>query len=80
MIVIYEDLDIKKLDSETLEETTRSRIVSFVANLAVVRSSNPEDDPRVGEIDFERETDRSTFSYWWKTLRSGLKSSAGNLL
>lgn len=77
MIVIYEDLNIKKVDSETLEQTTTSRIVSFVANLAVVKSSNSEDGPRVGEIEFEREKEKSMFSYWWKALRSGLKSSAG---
>ncbi|MEX0660226.1 MAG: hypothetical protein WEA58_05415 [Balneolaceae bacterium] len=77
MIVIYDNLNIEKLDSETLEQDVGSRVVSFVANLAVVKSSNSEDDPRVGEINFERQKDRSTFSYWWKALRSGLKSSAG---
>lgn len=77
MIVIYEDLNIEKIDSSTLEQNPATRVVSLVANLAVVKSSNKGDDPRVGEIEFERESDRSTFSYWWKALRSGLKSSAG---
>ncbi len=77
MILIYEDLNIDKLNSETLEQSFTSRIASFVANLAVIESSNTEDDPRVGKIEFEREKERSMFSYWWKTKRSGLKSSAG---
>nr|WP_280842379.1 DUF748 domain-containing protein [Rhodohalobacter sp. SW132] len=72
---IYQDLSIKILDEETLEESTSDNIMSFVANLVAIRSSNDGDEPRIGEIDFDREEDRSMFNYWWKSLRDGIKST-----
>lgn len=75
LIAIYDNLSIKTLDKETLEETTGNNIISFFANLIAVHSSNNDDDPREGEVEFEREEGYSMFSYWWKSLRSGIKST-----
>jgi hypothetical protein len=72
LTLVYDDLEVRFLDDESMEEGTRTRIQSFIANTFAVRSSNEEDDPRVAEIDFEREKDRSMFNYWWKTIQSGL--------
>jgi len=74
IIAIYEDLSMRMLDSD-LEESNRHNLVSFFANRIGLHSSNEVDDPRTGEIDFERETDRSMFNYWWKSLRSGIKDN-----
>lgn len=76
LIAIYEDLSIQTLNQETLEKSTGENVLSFFANLIAIRSSNGGEDPRVGEIEFEREKEKSMFSYWWKSLRSGLKSTA----
>jgi len=75
LTVLYDGLKLKKLSEETLEETGRGKLVSFFANLVAVRSSNNGENPRIGVIDFEREKDKSTFSYWWKSLKSGLESA-----
>ena len=75
--MIYDGLSVRKLNEDTLEESTSTRLVSFVANLTSVRSDNDEDDPRIGEIDLERDKERSMFTYWWHTLREGLKESVG---
>lgn len=72
-IAIYDDLSLNLLDEDDLEQNTGNRIVSFLANNIQVRSSNGGDDPRAGEISFEREVGQSTVNYWWKALRSGIK-------
>lgn len=77
MTMIYDGLTVRMLEEETLEETTSTRIVSFVANLTTLKSENEEDDPRIGEIDLERDSERSMFTYWWHTMREGLKESVG---
>ncbi len=76
LTAIYEDLSFRTLDKETLEESTGNNIISYLANAVVIRSSNSENGTRIGEIKFEREKDRSIFNYWWKSLRTGLKSTA----
>lgn len=76
LTAIYDDLSFRTLDQESLEESTGNNIISYLANAVVVRSSNTENDTRTGDIDFEREKDRSMFSYWWKSLRTGIKSTA----
>lgn len=75
MLMIYDDLSLRLLDEESLEENRGTRFRSFFANTFAVRSSNNGDDPRTGTMEFEREKDRSTFNYWWKTIRSGLKDT-----
>lgn len=75
LVIVYDNLSIRILDEETLEGTTTRDIASFFANLIAIRSSNDEDDPRIGEIAIEREKERSMFTYWWHILRDGLKSS-----
>lgn len=76
LTAIYDDLSFRTLNKETLEESTGNNILSYVTNAVAVRSSNSESDTRTGEIDFEREKDRSMFTYWWKSLRTGIKSTA----
>ena len=72
--VIYDGLEMRMLDEESLEETNRMRVASFFANLVRVRSSNSNDDPKIGEVDHERDKERSIFTYWWKSLQSGIES------
>lgn len=70
----YNNFSMQLLNEESLEETTWQNISSLFMNEVVLRSNKGEDDPMVGEIQFERETGQSMFNYWWKSLRSGLMS------
>lgn len=70
---IYEDFSLSFLQDESHEETTGNRILSFLANTLQIRSSNDAEDPRSGEISFEREEGQSDVNYWWKSLRSGIQ-------
>lgn len=73
--MIYNDLSLRLLDDETFAENRGTRFRSFFVNAFAVRSSNETSSPRMGTIDFEREKERSTFNYWWKSIRSGLEDT-----
>lgn len=73
-IAIYNDLEMRFLDEESLEETNMKRVASFFANLVGVRSNNRAEDPKIGEIYLERDRERSVFTYWWKSLQTGIES------
>ena len=75
--VIYDDLQIRLVDRETAEANLVRRVGSFFINTFAIRSENPPEDPRPGEVDFEREPEKSVFNYWWKSLQSGLMDSVG---
>jgi len=77
VITIYDDLNISLLDDDGLDKNLRTRISSFFANNFAVKKDNSEDDPRIGEVSFERESEKSVFNYWWKSIRSGLESGIG---
>jgi hypothetical protein len=73
--IIYEGLNISLLDKDSQEENFGTRISSFIANTFAVKSDNSEENPRIGEVSFERDHKKSVFNYWWKSLQSGLESS-----
>jgi hypothetical protein len=75
--IIYDGLNISLLDDDGLDKNLRTRIGSFIANTFAVKSDNSADDPRIGEVSFERDREKSVFNYWWKSLQSGLESSIG---
>ncbi|CAN5389396.1 hypothetical protein BH23BAC3_BH23BAC3_33870 [soil metagenome] len=79
LMIIYDNLTIRILDEENLEQTATRNVASFFANLIAIRSSNSEDDPRMGEIALERDEERSMFTYWWHILRDGLMSSVARV-
>jgi hypothetical protein len=74
---LYNDLKIDMLKKD--EADSKARLGSFIANTFVVKTDNPagQQSPRVGIIAFDREKDRSIFSYWWKSLLTGIKGSIG---
>nr|WKN36759.1 hypothetical protein K4G66_30810 [Tunicatimonas sp. TK19036] len=74
----YEDLAIQLVDKSKGRPGLDERVGSFIANTFVVKSDNPRSlFLRVGEINYERDPSRSMFSYWWRSLLSGIKSSIG---
>ncbi|HET8864083.1 MAG TPA: hypothetical protein VFM80_00205 [Gracilimonas sp.] len=74
-LILYRDLKISFLDEDTGEQGFGERFKDFIANNFSIKSENTEPDPTIGEIDFEREVEKSIFAYWWKSLLSGIKDS-----
>ena len=73
----YENLKLSLLKEGGAKN--KKEIKSWLANALVVKDSNPvRTKPlRPGPIQFERDTTRSMFNYWWRALRSGLEVSVG---
>jgi hypothetical protein len=72
MTLIYDDLGLRFLDDKTMEEGTRTKVLSFMANTFAVRSSNRNPDPRIGSMNYERDKDRSMFNFWWRSIQAGM--------
>jgi|GEM_PF-1646067 len=75
----YDDLKISVLNEDTYETKGLGvSMKSFFANTFVVNSSNPHFIfVRDGDIFFERDTSKSIFNYWAKSILSGVVSSIG---
>jgi len=74
----YNDLNVMLVDKNKGRPGLAERVGSLIANAFVVKSDNPKAVFfRVGEVEYERDPSRSIFSYWWRSLLSGIKSSIG---
>lgn len=77
----YRDLKIKLLNKDDPDDPKFREVVgTLVANLFVVKTDNPSNKSqplRIGNINFERDPNKSVFFYWWRSLLSGLKESMG---
>ncbi|MEO6524748.1 MAG: hypothetical protein ABIN91_23890 [Mucilaginibacter sp.] len=78
--ILYNDLKIsvlKRGDENTLK---KMGILSLLANALVIKRNNPTYDgapPRSFRVNYARKKTQSIFTYMWKSLFSGIKSSAG---
>ncbi|WP_020401685.1 hypothetical protein [Gracilimonas tropica] len=74
VLIEYRDLKVKFLNDENPEKNgLKQRVKTFVANTFAIKSNNTGEDAETGQIDFEREKNKSIFAYWWKSLLSGMK-------
>ena len=74
----YNDLNVLLVDKDKGRPGLDERVGSLIANAFVVKAHNPNAVFfRVGEVEHERDPSRSVFSYWWRSLLSGIKSSIG---
>jgi hypothetical protein len=74
----YENLKISSLRENKNHETKVSLIKTLLLNLFVIKKNMDEDtrdDRKTGTILFYRNTKRSIFNYWWKSIFSGIKSA-----
>jgi hypothetical protein len=74
----YENLKILTLRENKKNEQSVSRIKTLLLNAFIIRKNMDEDvkdDKRKGTIGFDRDTKRSVFNYWWKSVLSGIKSA-----
>jgi hypothetical protein len=77
MTMLYHGLDIAVKNKRTDDTTAfRERFISLIANRKVLDSNPiPDKDVREGIIDNERDPERFLFSYCFKSILSGIKSS-----
>ena len=77
MKFLYHDLNVAFVNRKTDETAGLTEWVkSFFANLVMINENpKPGADVREGVIDFERDPEKSTFNYWYKSILSGIKSS-----
>ncbi|MGB3617692.1 MAG: DUF748 domain-containing protein [Catalinimonas sp.] len=81
MVFRYRDLKISLANKKTGDtKKLGTEIASFFANTFVLRANNPRvpfSPAREGEIYYERDPYKSYFSYYWRAVLSGLKTSVG---
>jgi hypothetical protein len=67
----------KRKKNKDYEDLRKDNLKSFLINFVIRKNMNEKvpEDKRTGQIDFERNTSRSIFNYWWKSLYSGIKSA-----
>jgi hypothetical protein len=74
----YEDLKILSLRENRKNEQSVSRIKTLLLNTLILGKKIDEDakdDTRKGTIEFSRDTKKSVFNFWWKSVLSGIKSA-----
>ncbi|HEY3401822.1 MAG TPA: DUF748 domain-containing protein [Ohtaekwangia sp.] len=74
----YENLKIISLRENSKNEQATSFIKTLLLNTFIIKKNMDEDRPdddKTGTILFYRDTKRSVFNYWWKSLLSGIKSA-----
>ncbi|WP_171032820.1 DUF748 domain-containing protein [Fodinibius saliphilus] len=77
MTFTYQDLKISLLNKGNKDQNFGNKIKSFLANAFKVNTHNKGENLKKAPIKFERDTNKSVFNYWWKSLLSGLKTSIG---
>ena len=74
----YKNLKIISLRENNKNEQATSFIKTLLLNTFILRKNMDEDQPddeKTGAILFYRDTKRSIFNYWWKSVLSGIKSA-----
>jgi hypothetical protein len=77
LTILYNGLVLTAKNKRTDDTTAiKERFISFIINRKVI-DSNPVSDEEVREgiIDYERDPEKFLFSYWVKSILSGIKSS-----
>ncbi|HAC14471.1 MAG TPA: hypothetical protein DCE78_00785 [Bacteroidetes bacterium] len=76
LILLYSDLKVSILNKDQPQrENIFQRFGDLLVNTFVVKSNNEISDPRVAEIEFKREKDKSIFAYWWKSVLDGIQKT-----
>jgi hypothetical protein len=74
----YDGLKVLTLRENKDNEQSVSLVKTLLLNAFIIRKDLNEDDKmkrRTGEIEFYRDSKRSVFNYWWKSILSGIKSA-----
>lgn len=77
--MLYEDLKVTMLEKHKVSKDLDKKVLSsFLANI-LIKNSNPKknEDTRIIQVHFDRDTNRSIFHLSWKTLFKGIKETVG---
>jgi hypothetical protein len=76
VLINYENLKINTLTKE--EDPEKNEIKTLVVNTLLKKNKDEtvDKEKRTGEIDFERDRRRAIFHYWWRSVLTGIKSTA----
>jgi hypothetical protein len=77
MTLLYHALELTVNNKRTNDATAiKERIISLIVNRKII-DSNPlaGKEVRVGIIDFKRDPEKFIFTYWFKSILSGVKTS-----
>lgn len=80
VMVLYNDLKISVLKKDDENKLKKMGILSLLANALVIKRNNPTYDgapARSFKVNYARKPTQSIFTFMWKALFTGLKSSAG---
>jgi len=78
--MLYDDLKISLLERDEGSKELDKKALATLAASIIIKKSNPQgkkDDPRVINVQMERDTNRSIFYLVWKSLFKGIKETAG---
>jgi hypothetical protein len=75
---LYSDLKVNILKKEEgTHEYKKKGLISLIANVVVIKDSNPaKDETRIAHPQFTRDPEKSFFNLVWKTLFVGIKETA----
>jgi hypothetical protein len=80
VLFLYDDMRVALLEKDKgATEWDKKALTSLAANF-LMKNDNPSSknkEPRVQEVDYQRDTNRSIFHMTWKSLFSGLKLTMG---
>jgi hypothetical protein len=74
----YENLRVLTLRENKKNEQSVSVVKTILLNAFIIRKDMDEDvkdAKRKGEISFYRDTKKSVFNFWWKSILDGIKSA-----
>lgn len=80
VLLLYDDLKVALLEKDKgAKEWDKKSFTSFVANI-LIKNANPskkDEAPRVANVTYQRDVNRSIFNMAWKTLFQGIKETVG---
>jgi hypothetical protein len=78
--MLYDGLKISVLERDKGSKELDKKTLATIAANIIIKNSNPrrkKDEPKVIEVQLERNTNHSIFYLVWKTLFKGIKETAG---
>jgi hypothetical protein len=72
---LYNDLAVSVLKMDDNDELKKRGLVSFLANTLIVNNNPKNGKTYTGEIDFERDVQKSFFNLLWKSIFAGVKNT-----
>lgn len=78
--MLYDDLKISVLERDKGSKELDKKTLATIAANIIIKNSNPKrkgDEPKVIDVQMDRDTNRSIFSLVWKSLFKGIKETAG---